>query len=323
MLYARWGGRKKMKKNVLLFLYLLCLSGFAFSEDYSLKSLNFILTKEVNDIFSIGVTLETPKNSNTISMYHGKIVDLNRNDDNPTNLGKYVEVVSKFDYYFEGAMKSVDAHMIYSNLTSIPENVNIGDEITTQKTIGIAGEKSSPLMNTNDVMISMYTLHKEFYLEYYTSNYSEHVSGLYWYSIVNVLYRRIPNPNIFNYEEIDIQNTNFEELSINKAVRFRYVLTDYPKIQDPDYLKLYISAVLSGLIPDYQNLNYSFVGYIKNSQNKIMLLWPEKLVERYKEKELQGKEIYLFVRKVAQNESGILFVTDLSSDISPEEFVNK
>ena len=54
-----------------------------------------------------------------------------------------------------------------------------------------------------------------------------------------------------------------------------------------------------------------------------MLLWPEKLVERYKEKELQGKEIYLFVRKVAQNESGILFVTDLSSDISPEEFVNK
>ena len=62
-----------MKKNLPL---LLCLSVFAFSEDYSLKSLNFILTKEVNN-----------------------------------------------------------------------------------------------------VMISMYTLHKEFYLEYYTSNYSERISG--------------------------------------------------------------------------------------------------------------------------------------------------
>lgn len=309
-----------MKKKVFcLFLFILGINLYA--QEYTLKSLDFVLTKEVNDIFQLGVTLDSSNSDSIISMYNGTVVDLNRESNNPTNLGKYVEVVSQFTYYYLGEEQKVDIHMVYSNLSYISEENSVGYKIETPTSIGAAKQKSSPLMKNNDLMISMYTLNKEFYLEYYTSQASNKVLDLYWYSIMNILYRRIPNPDIFQYEEIDISKTDFESLNINKRVRFNYLLSEYPSIQDSDFVKLYMSAALSGLIPNYQNQNYSYVGYIKNSKSKIMLLWPENVVKNYKEKNLKGKEIYLFGRKVAQNEDGILIVLDLSSDLSPEDIM--
>ncbi|HBG37054.1 MAG TPA: hypothetical protein DDW88_08325, partial [Treponema sp.] len=205
-----WNG-EKMKKNSLT-IVMAILSVLLFAEEYSLKSLEFTLTKEVNDIFSIGATLKTEPNTNVISMYHGKVVDINRDSNNSTNLGKYVEIATIFNYYLSGENKKVEFHMIYSNLSSIAEDIDIGYEINTQKVIGITGEKSSPLMKSDDLMISMYTLSREFYLEYYTSNYSTEMLNLYWYSIVSILYGKIPNPNIFKYEEIDTENIDYNEL---------------------------------------------------------------------------------------------------------------
>ena len=309
-----------MKKSIFcIFLFVLGIGLYA--QDYSLKSLNFVLTKEVNDVFQLGVTLDSSNSDSVISMYQGTVVDLSRDSNNSTNLGKYVEIVSEWNYYYLGEEKKVDVHMVYSNLSSIPEDLTVGYKISTQKSIGVAKEKSSPLMKNNDLMISMYTLDREFYLEYYTSQVSNKVLDLHWYSIVNILYRRIPNPNIFLYEEINTSKTDFETLDLNKRIRFHYLLSEYPSIQDSAFVKLYMSAVLSGLIPNYQNQNYSYVGYIKDSKTKILLLWPEAVVNNYKAKNLQGKEIYLFGRKVAQNEDGILIVIDLSSDLSPEDII--
>lgn len=316
-----WGAlEEKMKKSIFC-IFLVIFGIGLYAQDYTLKSLNFVLTKEVNDIFQIGVTLDSSNSDSVISMYKGTVVDLNRESNNSTNLGKYVEVVTEFNYFYLGEEKKVDVHMVYSNLSYIPEEISVGYKIETQTSIGVAKKRSSPLMKNNDLMISMYTLDREFYLEYYTSQVSNKVLDLHWYSIVNVLYRRIPNPDIFQYEEINTEKINFESLEINKRIRFYYKLEEYPSIQDPVYVKLFMSAALVGLIPNYQNRNYSYVEYIKKSNSKILLLWPEAVVNDYKEKKLKGKEIYLFGRKVAQNDDGILIVLDLSSDLSPEEII--
>ncbi len=81
---------------------------------------------------------------------------------------------------------------------------------------------------------------------------------------------------------------------------------------------LYMNAVLAGKIPDYDTMNYFYSLSEERDDGKVILLFPEKLVEVYRQNRFLKSEIYLFARIVAENDTELLLVVDNSMNAAPE-----
>jgi hypothetical protein len=283
--------------------------------------LKFSLTDAINKSFSLGTTLKSEKNTEIYCIFYGEVISCSNDPLNQTNLGKYVEVLTKGNYYYNKQNNVFEVRVVYSNLSDIDKDIIPGYQITSRKVIGHAGERSSPLAANDDVMISMYSLERIPYLEFYTKSASNFLLGLNWYYVRNIIFGKTPSPNPFTYEEIDVKNYDFKHADLNKSVRFQYKLDRYPIMDDPDFVNLFMSATMNNLIKLQEDIQYSAINTYKYQSQKIMILWPDTLTDYYKEQNLLGKKMYLYTRVVAQDNDKTLLVVDFSTDKRLEELI--
>jgi len=284
---------------------------------------DFILTKEVDDRYQIGLTLNMPTGTNIINITNGTVVGMSNDPSNPTNLGKYIEVRHELHYFWDGQERSAEYGFIYSNLMNVDESLSIGDQISGGIVIGQAGEMSSPFARNNDIMLSMYSFEESLFLKFYTGSECSYEAGRYWYSAHRFIDGSFPPNNPFFHEEIDFYSHQFTENSISRRYRGYISLDEFPPVPDADFPMLYLSAFGNGLLPNnFADAEYQYtITIINNKSEKLVVVFPRVLKELYEANGYLGQEVYVLGTLGAVTDEGaMMFISD-SSRSRPEDNV--
>ncbi len=283
----------------------------------------FILTEGTGPDFPVGVQFAAKDGDEVWNYLLGTVSRCSDDPGNITNLGKFVEIEAPFRYYWKGDYRTVNIYLVYANLGEIPDRFFPGYIIRQEDLsapVGKAGTGTSPVFRGPDVLFAVYTKKPDVFAEYITSSSGVSRLGVYWYSPMNFVNGWLPVPNLLFYKDISFSDYDFfsSRGAEDTWLRFAYTLDSYPDTQNTDFIMLYMNAVLAGKIPDYDTMNYFYSLSEERDDGKVILLFPEKLVEVYRQNRFLKSEIYLFARIVAENDTELLLVVDNSMNAAPE-----
>ena len=291
-----------------IFICSLIFLGMVFSlfgngeQNEALSNPGPVLTEEVKNIYNLGLKFSiNEEESSVFSSIDGIVYRFSRNEDNPTNFGKFLELECSDTYFYNGEERIIKFYILYSNLLEVyaseeGEKIERGTEI---------GESGGSLFD-NNLLICVYTFQKDPYISYLTKSVSTNLLDAHWYNPGFLFNEEYNTFNYFKYREIDLRNftETIEETRkdtqtievMEDNVRFYITLDTRPEEISEDAAVL-LEVADNSLSSKYQA---DFMEFYKTSteivvnNTKVILLWPEEF-DIYLNDEIGiGNDVYLY-----------------------------